>query len=35
MSRSTVIAGVILFAFVIYSTTKGTLRNYMQVVGIV
>lgn len=34
MSQSTVIAGVILFAFIIYITMRGQLPAYLHVVGL-
>jgi hypothetical protein len=34
MSRSTVTVGVILLAFIVYTTMKGNLRRYLQVLGI-
>jgi hypothetical protein len=34
MSQSTVIAGVLIFAFVIFITVKGQLPAYLAVMGI-
>jgi hypothetical protein len=35
VQQSTVTAGTIILAFVVYTTLKGNLRRYLQVVGIV
>lgn len=34
MSQSTIIAGVILFAFIVYITMKGELPKYLAVLGL-
>lgn len=34
MSQSTIIAGVILFAFLIFITTRGELPKYLAVIGL-
>lgn len=34
MQQSTVTAGTILLAFVVFTTMKGNLRRYLEVVGV-
>lgn len=34
MSQSTIIAGVILFAFVVFITMRGELPKYLAVIGL-
>lgn len=34
MSQTTIIAGVILFAFIIFITTRGELPKYFAVIGL-